>query len=481
MTAHSPEPKLNPATPDHVRRLAVIVGADHMLTDADRQAPYLREWRNTWFGRTAAVLRPGSTDEISRILALANAERIGIVPQGGNTGLVGGQIPYETGGEIVLSLTRLNRIRHIDPAGTHMIVEAGLTLKAAQDAAEGAGRLFPLSLGAEGTCQIGGNLATNAGGVAVLAYGSARHLTLGLEVVLADGRVWDGLRALKKDNAGYDLKDLFIGSEGTLGIITAASLKLFPRPAETAIAFAALENLEDVRALLDLAHSKAGTALTAFEFISERALSFVLRHIAGTRAPRSGPAPWYVLMEISGGSADGWAASVLQSLLERATADRLVRDAAIAASLAQSRDFWRLRETIPEAQMPEGASIKHDISVPIAAIPEFVVHANAAVESICPGARPVPFGHFGDGNVHYNVSQPPEMAREAFAAIKDQVTAAVHRLALDLGGSISAEHGIGRMKRAELARIKSDVELSLMRRVKSALDPNGILNPGKVL
>jgi FAD/FMN-containing dehydrogenase len=362
-----------------------------------------------------------------------------------------------------------------------MVVEAGLTLAEAQGVAERAGRLFPLSLPSEGSCQIGGVLATNAGGVGVLAYGTARNLALGLEVVLADGQIWDGLKTLKKDNTGYDLRDLFIGSEGTLGIITAAALKLFPMPAEKATALVALPDIASVAALFRLAEARAHSGLTAFEFMSRLAVDLVQRHIPGTRLPLQESAPWYVLMEISSAQPDGAATATLERLLGAATDAGLIADAVLAATLAQSQSLWRLRETASEAQKPEGGSIKHDISVPVARIPEFLERAAAVVEAVCPGARPVVFGHFGDGNVHYNVSQPRGMDRAAFLALWEPMSQAVHDVVARTGGSISAEHGIGQMKRAELARFKSPVEIALMRKLKAALDPKGILNPGKVL
>jgi len=462
-----------------IARFTAIVGADHAITDVAEQAPYLREWRDLYVGRTPLILKPATTDEVSRLLALANAEGVGVVAQGGNTGLVGGQIPSPAGTEVVLSLTRMRQIRAVDAAGGTMTVEAGVTLAEAQATARAAGRLFPLSLASEGSATIGGCLATNAGGVAVLSYGTARALVSGLEVVLADGTVWDGLRALKKDNTGYDLRDLFVGSEGTLGIITAATLRLFPEPAERATALVALSDLDALLPFFQRAEAHAGGALTAFEFMSGRLLEFVTRHIPGTRLPLEGDASWYVLLEISG--AEGRPSSLLDDLLAQAAEAGLVSDAAVAASLQQAAELWRLREAASEAQKGEGGSIKHDVSVPVGRIPEFLVKAGAVVERVCPGARPVPFGHFGDGNVHYNVSQPPGMAREAFLALWDEMARAVHDVVVSLGGSISAEHGIGQLKREELVRVKSPVEIDLMRRIKVALDPKGILNPGKVV
>ncbi len=471
---------LTAPTPDLLDRFAAIVGREHAIADPEAQAPYLREWRDLFVGRTPLVLKPGTVEEVSRILALASETRVGIVPQAGNTGLVGGQIPSEAGTEIVLSVARLKRIRGIDRAGAAMTVEAGLTLAEARAAAESEGFLFPLSMASEGSACIGGNLATNAGGIAVLAYGPARSLVLGLEVVLADGRVWNGLKSVKKDNTGYDLKDLFIGSEGTLGVITAATLKLYPRPRETATALAAVPALDALLPLFRLAEKRAASTLTAFEFMSALALSFAVKHTPAIRAPLKASAPWYVLIEISGFE-EGGAQRSLEQLLAEAAERELVTDAAIAASLAQARDIWRLREALSEAQKPEGGSIKHDISVPVAAIPELLRRAASLVEATCPGARPVPFGHFGDGNVHYNVSQPAGMEKARFLALWGPMSRAVHGLVIELGGSISAEHGIGRLKRDELVLVKSEVEIELMRRIKAALDPAGILNPGKLL
>ncbi|HVX35896.1 MAG TPA: FAD-binding oxidoreductase [Hyphomicrobium sp.] len=468
-------------SPELISRFADIVGAANALTRVDDQAPYLREWRDRYTGKTPVVLRPGTTDEISRILALANNEAIGVVPQGGNTGLVGGQIPSPDSDQIVLSLARLKKIRDIDAAGGTMIVEAGVTLAEAQNAAEGAGRLFPLSLASEGSAMIGGVLATNAGGTAVLAYGNARNLALGLEAVLADGRVWHGLRRLKKDNTGYDLRDLLIGSEGTLGVITAASLKLFPIPAERETAIVALESPAAALKLFRIAEADAGSSLTAFEFWAHRAQEFALRYMPNTRGPFIDAHPWYVLIELSYGATGTRTTSALESLLMVGHAQGLVRDAALARSLQQAQDFWNLRDAFSEAQKGAGGSIKHDISVPIARIPEFLAHAAEVVDRISPGARPVPFGHFGDGNLHYNVSQPEGANRAQYLALWEPMSDAIFELVSELGGSISAEHGIGQMKRDALRRHKTPVELDMMRAIKHALDPKGILNPGKLL
>jgi FAD/FMN-containing dehydrogenase len=475
----TPVPQRPRLSLDLIAAFTAIVGPEHALTDPDQQLPYLREWRDTYVGTSDLILRPASTVEVAAILALAHRHTIAVVPQAGNTGLVGGQIAM--GGEVVVSVARMTKVRAVDAEGGTMTVEAGLTLADCQATAERAGKFFPLSLPSEGSCRIGGNLGTNAGGVGVLAYGNTRQQVLGLEVVLADGQVWDGLRALKKDNTGYDLRDLFIGSEGTLGIITAAVLRLLPRPAEKATAMVAITSIDGALALFNLASSHADRGLTAFEFMPRLVIEFVLRHIVGTREPFATVHPWYVLIEISGAQADGTAARQMEALLTEASEKGLVIDATIAQSMGHARDLWRLREGISEAQKPEGGNIKHDVSVPIAKIPDFVKRANVIVERICPGARPLPLGHFGDGNVHYNIAQPIGMAKSDFTALTPAIMRAVHDLVMSIGGSISAEHGIGLTRRTELARVKSAVELELMRRIKTALDPKGILNPGKVL
>ena len=474
MHAKAPSPNL-------IARFVDIVGEANALTRAEDQVAYLREWRDRYVGRTPVVLRPGSTAEVARILSLAHAEDVGIVPQGGNTGLVGGQIPSADGRQIVLSLSRLKAIRDVDAVGGTMIVESGVTLTEAQNAAKAAGRLFPLSLASEGSAQIGGVLSSNAGGTAVLAYGNARSLALGLEAVLADGRVWNGLRRLKKDNTGYDLRDLLIGSEGTLGIITAACLKLFPMPAERETAIVAFQTPEAIMKLFRRAEVEAGQSLTAFEFWADRAQEFALKYMANMRDPFTDAYPWYALIEISHGGKGNRVANTIESLLAAAHGQGLILDATIARSLRQAEDFWRLRESFSEAQKGAGGSIKHDISVPVTRIPEFLKQAANVVERIAPGARPVPFGHFGDGNLHYNVTQPLGADRNAYLALWEPMTEAIFALVTEFGGSISAEHGIGQMKREALRRHKSEVELDMMRAIKTALDPKGILNPGKVL
>ena len=473
--------KLRPPAPDTLDALARIVGKTHAICDEADMAPYLTEWRDRYRGKAALVLKPGSTDEVAAILKLANETLTAIVPQGGNTGLVGGQIPFESGNEVVVSLERLNHVRDVDLASNTMTVEAGLVLEQAQQVAESAGRLFPLSLASEGSCQIGGVLATNAGGMAVLAYGNARDLALGLEVALADGRVLHGLKRLRKDNTGYDLKDLFIGSEGTLGIITAAVLRLFPKPVEQVTCVAGVDDLDRATAFFARAYGAAGAMLTAFEILPRVGIEFVLKHADRARDPLSAPSAWYLLFELSSPRASEEPRAMSETLLQDGLAAGEIADAAIASSLTQAQELWRLRALMSEMQKHEGGSIKHDVSVPIAEVPSFIARANQLVERMIPGARPVPFGHLGDGNIHYNVSQPPGMDKAVFLANWDALNAAVHEIVLDLGGSISAEHGIGRMKRGLLPHAKEPLALELMRKIKSTFDPNGILNPGKLL
>jgi FAD/FMN-containing dehydrogenase len=469
---------VNAPSPETLQAFRAIVGEKYAVAEGPDQERYLREWRHLYQGRTPLVLKPGSTEEVSRVLTLANETGTPIVPQGGNTGLVGGQISHH--GEIVLSLERLARIRSVDPRGNTLIAEAGVTLEGVQKAAEDAGRLFPLSIGSQGSCQIGGNLSTNAGGLQVLAYGNARSLVLGLEVVLADGRIWNGLKALRKDNTGYDLRDLFIGSEGTLGIITAAVLKLFPLPKSQATAIAGLASLEDAASFFDLAIEMGAGELTAFELLPRIGIEMLVRHVEGARDPLAESYPWYVLFELSS-QRENEAEPTAEKLLVEAVERGIVADAVLATSLAQAADFWRLRESFPEAQTAEGASIKNDVSVPVAALPAFITRAADAVSKLIPGVRPVPFGHYGDGNIHFNFTQPEGADGAAFLARWDEVAAAVNTIVLELGGSISAEHGIGFMKRDLLREVKAPVETELMRKIKDAFDPRGILNPGKVV
>ncbi|GLS32694.1 FAD/FMN-containing dehydrogenase [Mesorhizobium albiziae] len=462
-------------------RFAAIVGDHHALRDAVDIEPYLTERRGLWHGQTCLVLRPGSVGEVSAILKLATETKTPVVPQGGNTGLVGGQVPDGSGREIVLSLSRLNRIREIDPLSNTLTAEAGVILENLHRAADEADRLFPLSLASQGSAQIGGNLSSNAGGTGVLAYGNARELCLGVEVVLPTGEIFDDLRKLKKDNTGYDLKNLFVGAEGTLGVITAAVLKLFPKPKGREVGWVGMNTPQDALALFGLASDRAGSGLTAFELISETLLGFAERHIPGTQRPLADKWPWYVLMEISSGrsaeDATGLAEDILSAGLEREFAG----DAVIAASLAQGAAFWAIREALSDAQRPEGASIKHDISVPVAAIPDFIERAGKAVAGVSPDARVACFGHMGDGNLHYNISQPAGGDAEAFLALYRTMNKAVHDVVRALGGSISAEHGIGQLKRDELLTTAPPVAIDLMRRVKAAFDPAGIMNPGKVI
>jgi FAD/FMN-containing dehydrogenase len=466
-----------PLSPELVARFRAIVGEKYAVTNADDIAPYVTEERNLFHGHSPLVLRPGSTAEVSAICKLATEHRIALVPQGGNTGLVGGQTPHH--GEVVISMRRMDKIRELDTASNTMTVEAGVILQNAQQRASEADRLFPLSLGAEGSCTIGGNLSTNAGGTAALAYGVAREMALGLEVVLADGRILNDLSKLKKDNTGYDLRNLFIGAEGTLGIITAATLKLFPKPRAVETAFVGLKSPADALRLLQISRDEAAGSLTSFELLADIAVDFSVRHGIDVRHPLSGRHPWYVLMELSSSRDD--ARDALEAILARGMEDGIVDDAVIAANLSQRSAFWKLRDEMSAAQKPEGGSIKHDISVPVAAVPAFIEEANAAVVKLIPGSRPVPFGHLGDGNIHYNVSQPVGGNAADFMAQWHEVNAVVFAIVLRMGGSISAEHGIGVLKRDELPDVKDKVAIELMRGVKAMLDPLGIMNPGKVL
>ncbi|MGJ0509143.1 MAG: FAD-binding oxidoreductase [Methylocystis sp.] len=441
---------------------------------------FLSEPRDLYHGRALAVVKPSDAAQVARLLALCNEQGVAVVPQGGNTGLVGGQTPDASGCQILLSLQRLDRVREVDPASDAMTLEAGVTLARAQDVAESVDRYFPLSLASEGSCTIGGNLATNAGGVHVLAYGAARDLVLGLEVALADGRLLSTLGKLRKDNTGYNLTQLFVGSEGTLGVITAATLKLFPHPRSRAVAFLGLDDPGKALALLNFVKDHAGPGLQAFELMSRIGLELVLRHIPGARDPLDAPHPWYALIEIAGFS-EGEAERVVAATLTEALDAGHARDAMLAQSLDQAAALWRLRESMSEAQKREGGSIKHDISVPIERIPAFLEEAGRRIAAHFPQARPIPFGHMGDGNLHYNVSQPPGAEKAAFLAQWDEMNEIVHGLVAEYDGSISAEHGIGQLKRDLLARVKTPVALDVMRALKQTLDPRGVLNPGKLL
>ncbi|MAU19622.1 MAG: hydroxyacid dehydrogenase [Martelella sp.] len=466
---------------DLIARFAEIVGPGHALTEPGDIAPYLTETRGLFHGATALVLKPGTTEEVAAIMTLASETKTPVVPASGRTGHVGGAVPREEGTDIVLSLERMTRIRKIDTAGNFMVVDGGVILAEAQKAAADNDRLFPLSLGSEGSARIGGNLATNAGGTAVLAYGNMRNLCLGLEVVLPTGEVWNGLRSLKKDNTGYDLRDLFIGAEGTLGVITGAVLKLFPRPKGHQVAFAGVASPEKALDLFNLAANCCASALTGFELMAHMAFAFTIKHTEGARDPLSSPYPWYTLIDVSTSDSQQSADDMITALLEEAFEQGLVEDAVIAKSEAEIAELWHMRETMSEAQKPEGGSIKHDVSVPVSSVPAFLHEADAAVMAAVPGARICAFGHLGDGNIHYNISQPEGADKAAFLARWGEVNAIVHAIVLAHGGSISAEHGIGRLKRDELARIREPIEIELMQRIKKAFDPAGIMNPDKVL
>ena len=475
-----------PAMLDKIQRaslleeITAIVGARYVLTEAADHVPYLTEPRNLFHREVLAVVRPKTTAEVAAVLAVASRHKIPVVPQGGNTGLVGGQVPDESPDSILLSLTRLDRVREVDPISNTMTVEAGLTLIKAQQVADAVDRFFPLSLASEGSCTVGGNLATNAGGVAVLAYGNARDLVLGVEVVLADGRVMNGLQKLRKDNTGYDLKDLFIGAEGTLGIITAAVLKLLPRPTVKVTAFCGLTSAEAGIALFSRIRAGAGNTLTTFELMPRLAINLVLRHVPTTRDPLAQSHAWYVLLELSG-QVGRSIEELGEELIGGALTAGEIEDAALATSIEQANDFWRIRESITEAQRREGASIKHDVSVPISSVPRFLIEADAAVEQLIPGAVTLGFGHIGDGNVHYNVFQPTGSDGRAFLSRWHEIGDAIYEVVERFNGSFSAEHGIGQLKRDVLARVKDPTALDVMRGLKRLLDPQGLLNPGKVL
>jgi FAD/FMN-containing dehydrogenase len=466
---------------EFLRALHAIVGAEHVLVDPTDQAPYLIDWRGRYRGTACAVALPADTAEVAAVVKLCAERRIPIVPQGGNTGLVGGSVPDESGAALVLSLKRMHRVRALDLDNDTITVESGCLLASVQEAAREAQRLFPLSLAAEGSCTVGGNLSTNAGGTAVLRYGNMRELVLGLEVVLPDGRVWDGLRGLRKDNTGYDLKQLFIGAEGTLGVVTAAVLKLFPAPTASATAFAAVRDPDAAVALLRLMRARCAEHLTTFELLSQPALDLVVTHMAGSQVPLTQSYPWYVLVELTGPGVDEALQAELVETLEAAAEAGLVPDAALAESVAQRNALWALRENMSEAQRLEGAGIKHDISIPVSSIPRFLERAGAQLVEAFPQVRIVAFGHLGDGNLHYNLVQPRGRSKEAFLAEADRANLIVHDEVARLRGSISAEHGLGQLKRDEIVRYKSAVELELMRAVKRALDPAGLMNPGKVL
>lgn len=463
-----------------IERLAAIVGAEQVLTADAEMAPFLGDWRGRYRGAARCIVRPGTTSEVAAVVRACSEAGVAMVPQGGNTSHCGASIPDTSGQAVLLSLSRLNRIRAVDVPNNTMTVEAGCVLQEIQATANRVGRLFPLSLAAEGSCQIGGNLSTNAGGVQVLRYGNARELVLGLEVVLPSGELWDGLRALRKDNTGYDLKHLFIGAEGTLGIITAAVIKLFPQPSAVVTAWLAIASPQDAVTLLGKLQAGFGAGLTACELVSDVSLGMVLKHIPEAQAPLE-RGPWYLLIELAGaGDADALRVQ-LEDFLGEAMAAELVSDAVIAQSGEQAARLWDLRERISEAQKIEGFSIKHDISVPVSRIGEFLDRAGAALHAAYPGIRIVAFGHVGDGNLHYNQSKPEAGENASFMASQPDVNRIVHDIVHALGGSISAEHGIGQLKREELRRYKSAIELDMMWSIKRTLDPKGLMNPGKVL
>ncbi len=462
-------------------RIRSIVGPTGLIIGPQELAPYATDWRKRYLGKPLAVVRPASTAEVAQVVRACLDARTAIVPQGGNTGLCGAATPDASGSQIVLNLSRMNRIREVDARNNTMTAEAGCVLANLQRAAEEAGRFFPLSLAAEGSCEIGGNLSTNAGGTAVLRYGNARELALGLEVVLPSGEVWNGLRGMRKDNTGYDLKQLFIGAEGTLGVITAAVLKLFPLPKSHATAVVALQDSEKALALLERALDACGERLTGFELFSDFCLSLVLKHFRDTAAPFPRRFPHYVLMELSDTQSGEGIRALIESMLEAALEEKNILDAAVAQSETQSRAFWSLREFISEAQAHEGPNIKHDVSIPISRISEFIATTDAELERAHRGVRMVTFGHLGDGNLHYNVSAPEGVVPDVFVKNTAAINRLVHDSVARFGGSISAEHGLGQLKREEIRRYKSSLELELMRKIKRTVDPHGIMNPGKVL
>jgi FAD/FMN-containing dehydrogenase len=462
-----------------LERFAGIVGAKYVLTDPADLAPHLVEPRDIYQGKAAAVLKPGSTQEISEILKLASETGTPIVPQGGVTGMSGGQIPFDERA-VVVSTARLDKIREIDLDANAMTCEAGVVLQRAQETARSNDRLFPLSLGAEGSCMIGGNLSTNAGGTNALVYGMARDLVLGVEVVLADGRIWNGLRKLKKDNTGYDLRDLFIGSEGTLGIITAAVLKLFPAPRSTETAFIGVPSPQAALDLLRIAQSRAGNSVTSFELMLKFGVDLAVKFPPGHRHPLEGAHPWYVLMELTSTAREGLRVT-MEEILSAGTEAGVVQDAVLAASIEQAKAFWHLRLILPEAQKSTSGAVAHDVSVPVSAVPVFIEEASEAVKKVLPNVRPMPFGHLGDGNMHFAVCIPVGMDRAEFRSHTKAINDAVYGVVGKYNGSISAEHGIGALKRDRLPSVKSAVEMDLMRSIKQLLDPKGILNPGKVL
>lgn len=464
-----------------IQQFIALVGDRNALAAEDDLTHYTHENRGLFIGYTPLVLKPGTTEEVSKIVSLAAETKTALVPQGGHTGHVGGAVPDESGKQIVVSLERMNKIRETDLNGNVLVCEAGAILETIRKAAADNERLFPLALGSQGSCQIGGNISSNAGGTGVLAYGNTRALVMGLEVVLPNGGIWNGMRKLKKDNTGYDLKNLFIGAEGTLGIVTACVLKLFPAPAGTAVAICGLQSPEHALQFLNLAQKHAGNALTAFELMGDVPMQFTLKHMEDVRNPLSTTHVWYVLTEISSTRSQNDADSMVQEILGAALGNKIIEDAAISASLAQIQDFWRIRETMPLSQKHEGGSMKHDISVPVHRVPEFLKRADKVILGKIPGARLCTFGHLGDGNMHYNISQPLETDKAGFMKRQPEINQQVFDLVTEMGGSVAAEHGIGLFKKELLARTKDPVELSLMKSIKNTLDPHNIMNPGKVI
>lgn len=464
-----------------IEGLRAIVGERGLVTDNHAREPFETDWRGHYHGKAAVVVKPASTAEVAAVVKLLSGQRIAIVPQGGNTSMCGGATPDASGKQVIVNLSRMNKVRAIDPANNTMTVEAGCVLADLQRVADEAGRLFPLSLGAQGSCEVGGNLSTNAGGTGVLRYGNTRELVLGLEVVLPDGRVWDGLRGLRKDNTGYDLKHLFVGAEGTLGIVTAAVMKLFPRPRAHATAFVAIDGPRQSVALLAKLRETCGDRITAYELLTRICIDLVLQHIPGSRDPLPEKHPAYMLVELSENTDFATANNTLEEALAAGIEAGLVRDAVIATSDQQRNDFWGLRENVSEAQKLDGVSIKHDVSVPVSKVPELIANASAKLAERFPDIRIVAFGHVGDGNIHYNCSKSQRQAAEEFFRQGAEVNHIVYDVVHALGGSISAEHGLGQLKVDEITRYKDPLELELMRNIKKTLDPHGIMNPGKVL
>lgn len=473
-------PQRPPVSGDVLARIRDVVGPAGVIEDPADIAPYCVSWRDGWEGRVPMVVRPANTNEVAKVVRICAETNTAIVPQGGNTGLTGGSQPHDDMSEIIISTSRMKAVRDIDLAGDTITVEAGVILAEIQKLARENDRLFPLSLGAEGSCQIGGNLSTNAGGTQVLRYGNTRNLVLGLEVVLPDGRIWNGLRALRKDNTGYDLKHLFLGGEGTLGIITAAVLRLFPKPTAVETAWLAVPDPAAAVRLLGFLRGRLGDSISAFELLQRSIIDLVVTHVEGHSQPLNPVPEWHVLVEASGQGGDGALKEPFEDALGAAMEAGLVTDAIIAASGQQSERFWRIREDTADGQKMGGTGIKHDVSVPVAKVPEFIARADAALEAAYPGIRLCAFGHVGDGNMHYNPLSPPNWEGARFAAERENINRIVHDIVAEMGGSISAEHGIGRLRLEENAHYKDPVELDLMRAVKRAIDPHNMMNPGKI-